>query len=35
MSWCEAHEVNYVFGLAKNSRFKAAIAAEFLAVKVR
>jgi Transposase DDE domain group 1 len=35
MSWCEAHEVDYVFGLAKNSRLKAAIAAELCEAKVR
>ena len=28
MGWCEAQDVDYVFGLAKNSRLKAAIAAE-------
>jgi hypothetical protein len=28
MGWCEAHEVDYVFGIAKNSRLKAAIAVE-------
>jgi len=28
MSWCETHGVDYVLGLAKNSRLKAAIAAE-------
>jgi len=28
MGWCERHEVDYVFGLAKNTRLKAAIAAE-------
>ena len=27
MAWCEAHSVDYVLGLAKNSRLKAAIAA--------
>ena len=26
MAWCEAHEVDYVLGLAKNERLKAAIA---------
>jgi hypothetical protein len=35
MSWCEAHEVDYVLGLAKNSRLKAAIAAELCEAKVR
>ena len=28
MGWCEAQGVDYVLGLAKNSRLKAAIAAE-------
>ena len=28
MGWCETHDVDYVFGIAKNSRLKAAIAAE-------
>ena len=28
MSWCEAHQVDFVFGLAKNDRLKAQIAAE-------
>jgi len=28
MAWCEAHGVDYVLGLAKNARLKAAIAAE-------
>jgi hypothetical protein len=28
MGWCEAHGVDYVLGLAKNSRLKAAIATE-------
>lgn len=28
MDWCEAHGVDYVLGLAKNSRLKAAIATE-------
>ena len=28
MSWCEAHRVDYVLGLAKNSRLKKTIAAE-------
>ena len=35
MSWCEAHEVDYVFGLAKNSRLKAALAAELCEAKSR
>ena len=28
MSWCEAHDVDYVLGLAKNNRLKAAIRSE-------
>ena len=28
MAWCEAHDVDYVLGLAKNERLKAAIAEE-------
>jgi hypothetical protein len=28
MSWCETHDVDYVLGIAKNSRLKAAIAVE-------
>jgi hypothetical protein len=28
MTWCEAHEVDFVFGLAKNERLKAIIAEE-------
>lgn len=28
MTWCEAHQVDYVFGLAKNARLLAALAAE-------
>ena len=28
MDWCESHDVDYLFGIAKNSRLKAAIAAE-------
>jgi hypothetical protein len=35
MVWCEAHEVDYVLGLAKNSRLKAAIAAELCEAKAR
>ncbi len=33
MSWCEAHEVDYVLGLAKNSRLTTAIAAEMTEAK--
>lgn len=33
MSWCEAHDVAYVLGLAKNSRLKTAIAAEMAEAK--
>ena len=35
MAWCEAHGVDYVLGLAKNSRLKTAIAAERLEAKVQ
>jgi hypothetical protein len=28
MGWCEAHDVDYVLGIAKNSRLKSAIAVE-------
>jgi hypothetical protein len=28
MAWCEANQVNYVLGLAKNDRLRAEIAAE-------
>jgi hypothetical protein len=34
MSWCEANGVDYVFGFAKNSRLKAAIAVQMDAAKV-
>ncbi len=35
MSWCEAHEVDYVLGLAKNSRLKAAIENEMSQAQVQ
>ena len=35
MGWCEAHGVDYVFGLAKNSRLKAAITAELAEAKAQ
>jgi hypothetical protein len=35
MGWCEAHSVEYVLGLAKNSRLKAAIATEMSVAKVQ
>lgn len=35
MSWCEAHEVDYVLGLAKNSRLKTAIVDNMAAAKVQ
>jgi hypothetical protein len=35
MGWCEAHGVDYVLGLAKNSRLNAAIAPEMAAAKVQ
>src|SRR6202021_2539896 len=33
MAWCEANRVGYVFGLARNSRPEAAVAAELAAAK--
>jgi len=33
MAWCEANRVGYVFGLARNSRLEAALAAELAAAK--
>ncbi len=33
MSWCETNGVDYVFGIAKNKRLKASIAAELAAVE--
>ncbi len=33
MAWCEAHSVDYVFGLARNERLVAAIAAELAAAE--
>ena len=33
MTWCEANEVDYVLGLAKNNRLKAAIAKEMVEAK--
>ena len=35
MSWCEAYEVDYVLGLAKNNRLKAAIEDEMNQAKVQ
>ncbi len=35
MGWCEAHGVDYVLGLAKNSRLNAAIATEMAAAKAQ
>ena len=35
MSWCEAHEVDYVVGMAKNSRLKTIIASEMAEAKVQ
>jgi Transposase DDE domain group 1 len=35
MSWCEAQGVDYVLGLAQNSRLKAAISAEMAVAKVQ
>src|SRR6516162_5980607 len=33
MAWCEANRIGYVFGLARNSRLEAALAAELAAAK--
>ena len=33
MTWCEAHGIDYVFGLAKNERLKAMIAGELQQAK--
>ncbi len=33
MAWCEAHGVDYLFGLAKNQRLAAEIAAELTEAK--
>ena len=33
MAWCEAHRVDYLFGLARNERLTAAIAAELAAAR--
>ena len=35
MSWCEAHDVDYVLGLAKNDRLKAAICSEMAEAEQR
>jgi hypothetical protein len=35
MGWCETHDVDYVFGIAKNSRLKAAIAAQMVQAKAQ
>lgn len=35
MGWCEAHDVDYVFGIAKNSRLKSAIVAEMAQAKAQ
>jgi len=35
MGWCEAHDVDYVLGLAKNSRLKAAISTEMAEAKAQ
>jgi hypothetical protein len=35
MGWCEAHNVDYVLGLAKNSRLKATIATELAAAQAQ
>jgi hypothetical protein len=33
MAWCEANRVDYVFGLARNSRLTAEIATELAAAR--
>ena len=33
MSWCEANRVDYVFGLARNSRLEAALTDELAQAK--
>lgn len=35
MSWCEAHQVDYLFGLAKNSRLKAILAPAMAEAKAK
>ncbi len=35
MRWCEANDVDYVFGLAKNERLKRKIAAELAEAQQR
>ena len=35
LTWCEAHDIDYVVGIAKNSRLKTAIADEMAAAKVQ
>ena len=35
MGWCETHEVDYVFGLAKNHRLKTAIVAEMVEARTQ
>ena len=35
MAWCEAHGVDYIFGLAKNSRLIEAVAADLAAAQAR
>jgi len=35
ITWCEAHDVDYVLGLAKNSRLKAMISADMAAAKMQ
>ena len=35
MSWCEAHDIDYVLGLAKNNRLKAAIRSEMAEAEQR
>jgi hypothetical protein len=35
MKWCEQHEVDYIFGLARNSRLEAAISGELAEAEVQ
>jgi hypothetical protein len=35
MQWCEQHQVDYVFGLARNSRLEAEVAGELAAAEVQ
>ena len=35
MSWCEAHGVDFIFGLARNSRLEAMVATELAQAKAQ